>query len=61
MIAYIEEPRIKDSKCKIEYNVNENIIKQPDEKVFSTNTLLALIVVIIIMAGIIFIYKKQKI
>lgn len=61
MIAYIEEPKIKDSKCKIEYNVNENIIKQPDEKVFSTNTLLALIAVIIIMAGIIFIYKKQKI
>lgn len=60
MIAYIEEPRIKDSKCKIEYNVNANTIKQPDEKVFSTNTLLALIVVIIIIAGIIFIYNKQK-
>lgn len=57
-IMHIDNFKIEDNVCKIEYNYDENEIKQPDKTIFSFGTVL--LIVILILLIIIGIISKTK-
>ena len=48
-IVHIDNFKIENNKCEIEYNVDENIVKQPDKKVFSLYTIILIIILVIVV------------
>lgn len=60
-IVHIDNFKVEDDKCEVQYNVDQNIVKQPDKKVFSFYTIvLIIILIIVILLGSIS-YIEQKI
>ena len=59
-IVHIDNFKIENNKCEIEYNVEENIVKQPDKKVFSIYTIILIIILVIIVILGIISYVTQK-
>ena len=59
-IVHIDNFKIENNKCEIEYNVEENIVKQPDKKVFSIYTIILIIILVIIVILGIISYVTQR-
>lgn len=57
-IMHIDNFKIKDGVCKIEYNATKNTIKQPDEIIITLPTIIFLCLIVIII--IIIIYKWRN-
>ena len=59
-IAHIENFKLKDGICEIEYDYDADIVKQPDRKVFSFGTILLIaILIIVVILGISSYIKKR--
>ena len=60
-IVHINNFKISDNVCKIEYNYNENTVKQPDTTVvpFLTKLLIILLVVIIVIGAVAYIKQRR--
>ncbi len=59
-IVHIDNFKIENGKCEIEYNYAKDIVKQPDKKVMTFSTkLLIILLIIVIIVGIIA-YRKGK-
>lgn len=59
-IANIENFKLKDGICEIEYDYSSDIVKQPDKKMFSLGTIILIIILIIIIILGISSYIKKK-
>ena len=60
-IVHINNFKISDNVCKIEYNYNENTVKQPDTTVvpFLTKLLIILLAVIIVIGAVAYIKQRR--
>lgn len=59
-IANIENFKLNDGICEIEYDYDADIVKQPDRKVFSFGTILLIAILIIVVILGISSYIKKK-
>ena len=59
-IANIENFKLNDGICEIEYDYDADIVKQPDRKMFSFGTILLVAILIIILILGISSYTKHK-
>lgn len=59
-IIHIDNFKIENNKCEIEYNVKENIVKQPNKLIIpiGTKILIIILILVIIIGGIT--YFKQR-
>ena len=60
-IVHIDNFKIENDICEIQYDVDQNIVKQPDKKVFSFYTIILIIILIIIILLALISYINQKI
>ncbi len=59
-IANIENFKLNNGICEIEYDYDADIVKQPDRKVFSFGTIMLFIILLIVIILGVFSYLKQK-
>lgn len=59
-IANIENFKLDNGICEIEYDYSADIVKQPDRKVFSFGTIMLFIILLIVIILGVFSYVKQK-
>ena len=59
-IANIENFKLNNGICEIEYDYDADIVKQPDRKVFSFGTIMLFIILLIVIILGVFSYVKQK-
>jgi len=59
-IIHIDNFKVINNVCDIEYDYQKDIVKQPDRRIVSFNTILIIILIIIIFIGIISYIKKRR-
>lgn len=60
LIAHIDNLKIENNKCEIQYDVEKNLIKQPDKKVFTFYTIILIVILIFIILVAICSYLNQR-
>lgn len=59
-IVHIDNFIIDNNICEIQYNYDEDIVKQPDKKVFSLGTIILIIILVVVIIFGIVSYINQK-
>ncbi len=60
-IVHIDNFKIEEGKCKIEYNYAKDIVKQPDQKIIPSGVkiLIIILIIVVVVGGIAYIKKER--